>query len=48
MCLFLRAALERNNWSRKETARELNLDPSTLYRKIKKLGIEIPSRAGGS
>ena len=40
--LFLMAALKRNNWSRKETAKELNMAPSTLYRKIRKLGIKIP------
>jgi len=39
--LFIIAALKRNNWSRRNTARELNIAPSTLYRKIKKLGINI-------
>ncbi len=40
--LFLIAALKRNNWSRKETARQIGVDPSTLYRKIKKLELKIP------
>ncbi|MBN2225804.1 MAG: sigma 54-interacting transcriptional regulator [candidate division Zixibacteria bacterium] len=40
--LFLIAALKRNNWSRKETARQIGIDPSTLYRKIKKLKLKIP------
>jgi len=40
--LFLLAALKRNNWSRKETARQIGINPSTLYRKIKKLGLKIP------
>jgi len=40
--LFIIAALKRNNWSRKDTAKELKITPSTLYRKIKKLGISIP------
>lgn len=40
--LFLIAALKRNNWSRKATAQEIGVDPSTLYRKIKKLGLKIP------
>ncbi len=40
--LFLTAALKRNNWSRQETARELGVNPSTLYRKIKKLGLKFP------
>jgi PAS domain S-box-containing protein len=40
--LFLIAALKRNNWSRKDTAAQIGIDPSTLYRKIKKLGLKIP------
>jgi PAS domain S-box-containing protein len=40
--LFIIAALKKNNWSRKKTAKELNIAPSTLYRKIKKLGLSIP------
>jgi PAS domain S-box-containing protein len=44
--LFLIAALKRNNWSRKDTARQIGVDPSTLYRKIKKLGLKIPNSEG--
>ena len=40
--LFIIATLKKNDWSRKDTAKELNITPSTLYRKIKKLGISIP------
>jgi DNA-binding NtrC family response regulator len=40
--LFIMAALKRNDWSRKETAKELGINPSTLYRKIKKLGLTVP------
>ncbi|MBD3169775.1 MAG: PAS domain-containing protein [candidate division Zixibacteria bacterium] len=40
--LFILAALKRNNWSRKETSRELGIHPTTLYRKIKKLGLKAP------
>jgi len=40
--LFIIAALKRNNWSRKDTAIELRINTSTLYRKIKKLGLKIP------
>jgi len=40
--LFLIGALKRNNWSRKDTATEIGINPSTLYRKIKKLGLNIP------
>ena len=43
--LFIIAALKRNNWSRKETARQIGVNPSTLYRKIKKLGLKIPGRS---
>jgi len=41
--LFLIAALKRSNWSRKDTAKEIGINPSTLYRKIKKLGLKIPN-----
>jgi PAS domain S-box-containing protein len=40
--LFIMAALKRNNWSRQETAKELGVNPSTLYRKIRKLHLTIP------
>ena len=40
--LFIIAALKRNSWSRKKTAEELGIDTSTLYRKIKKLGLKVP------
>jgi len=41
--LFLIGALKRNNWSRKDTAAEIGINPSTLYRKIKKLGLTLPN-----
>ncbi len=40
--LFLIAALKRNNWSRKDTAQYLGINSSTLYRKIRKLGLTLP------
>ncbi len=40
--LFLIAALKRNNWNRKKTAKELNVHPSTIYRKLKKVGFKAP------
>jgi PAS domain S-box-containing protein len=40
--LFVLSALKRNNWSRKDTAKELGINTSTLYRKIKRLGLKIP------
>jgi len=33
--LFLLPVLKRNNWSREEMAKELAINSSTLYRKIK-------------
>jgi transcriptional regulator with PAS, ATPase and Fis domain len=42
--LFIIAALKRNNWSRKKTAEELGINTSTLYRKIKKLGLKVPDK----
>ncbi len=41
--LFLIAALKRNNWNRQKTAKELNINPSTLYRKLKKLNMKPPN-----
>jgi PAS domain S-box-containing protein len=40
--LFLEAALERNGWNRAATARELGVHKTTLWRKMKRLGIEPP------
>ncbi|OIP63837.1 MAG: hypothetical protein AUK34_00925 [Ignavibacteria bacterium CG2_30_36_16] len=33
--------LKKNNYSRAEAAKELNINPSTLWRKMKKLEIEL-------
>jgi DNA-binding NtrC family response regulator len=35
----IRRTLERNRYSRAKTARELGMHPTTLWRKMKKLGI---------
>ncbi len=35
-------ALERNGWNKSATAKELGIDPSTLWRKLKKYGITRP------
>jgi PAS domain S-box-containing protein len=43
---FLREALARNRWSRQETARELGIHKTTLHRKIRRLGIELPPMDG--
>jgi len=41
-------ALKRNNFSRKATARELGMHKSTLFRKIKRLGLALPEKNGRS
>ena len=39
---FLREALERNNWNRMETAAELGMHSTTLWRKMKRLDLQDP------
>jgi len=41
---FLRSALRRNNWNRLETARQLGMHKTTLFRKIRSLGLDVPRR----
>jgi len=41
-------ALKRNGWNRLAAARELGIHKSTLFRKVKTLGIELPKRDGRS
>ncbi len=43
---FILEALKRNGWNREQTARELGMHKTTLWRKIRRLGIELPSRDG--
>ena len=38
------AALERNNYNRQAAARTLGIHKTTMYRKIKALGIQLPTR----
>jgi PAS domain S-box-containing protein len=45
---FIVAELERNNWNRRATARQLGIDKSTLYRKIRAFGIKLPNQDGRS
>ncbi len=40
-------ALRRNRWNRLETARELGIHKTTLFRKIHKLGIRLPAGKDG-
>lgn len=39
---FLKTVLEKNNWNRQAAARELGIHKTTLYRKIKSLGLDPP------
>jgi PAS domain S-box-containing protein len=40
--LHITRALERNDWNRGKTAKDLGIDASTLWRKMKRFGIESP------
>jgi len=44
----IRAALERNGYNRLAAAKELRVHKTTLFRKIRKLGIALPERDGRS
>ena len=44
----IRTALERNGDNRAAAARELGIHKTTLFRKIRKLGIALPARDGRS
>jgi transcriptional regulator with PAS, ATPase and Fis domain len=46
--LYITEALRRHNGNRAAAARELGINPSTLFRKIKSLKIETPTSDGGS
>jgi len=46
--ILIADALRRHRGSRKRAARDLGIDPSTLYRKIKSLGVETPPTDGRS
>lgn len=43
---FLTSVLRRNGWSRMKTASQLGIHKSTLFRKIRALGIRTPDRKG--
>jgi PAS domain S-box-containing protein len=45
---YILDALRRNNWHRQKTARELGINKSTLYRKMRKFKIESPDLNGRS
>ncbi|OQW99300.1 MAG: Fis family transcriptional regulator [Desulfobacteraceae bacterium A6] len=44
----IHAALERNHYNRLAAARELGVHKTTLFRRMKKLGISLPNRDGRS
>jgi PAS domain S-box-containing protein len=44
----IQAALERNSFNRTAAARELGVHKTTLFRRMKKLGIALPERDGRS
>ena len=45
---FIYEALRKNNWNRKDTAAQMGIHPATLWRKIKRLNLEIPKENGRS
>lgn len=45
---MIMAALKRNHYNRTAAASELKMHKSTLYRKIKRIGIELPEKDGRS
>ena len=44
---IIRAALEANNWSRQETAKALDINRTTLYKKMKRYGLEDEAQRKG-
>ena len=46
--LLITDALKRHNGNRTAAARQLGINPSTLFRKVKSLGIELPDSDGRS
>ena len=45
---FLREVLARNGWNRQAAARELGIHKTTLHRKIRRLGMDLPPVDGRS
>jgi len=45
---FIISVLKKNDWNRLATANDLKIHKTTLFRKIKKLGIQLPNQDGRS
>ncbi len=45
---FIYETLRKNNWNRTATALQMGIHPTTLWRKIKRLNLEIPKQDGRS
>ena len=45
---FIISVLKKNDWNRLATANDLKIHKTTLFRKIKKLGIQLPDQDGRS
>ena len=43
--LIILQCLRENNWNRNETADQLGINRTTLYKKMKKLGLDTPEYA---
>jgi transcriptional regulator of acetoin/glycerol metabolism len=43
---ILLAALKANEWNRQETAKQLDINRTTLYKKMKQHGLDLPEGAG--
>ncbi len=43
---FIMDVLRKNDWNRRSAAAELGIHKTTLWRKIKKLGLKLPARDG--
>jgi DNA-binding NtrC family response regulator len=44
--MHITEAIRRHGGNRTAAARELGINPSTLFRKVRSLGIELPDRDG--
>ena len=44
---IIHAALENNSWNRQETAKALNINRTTLYKKMKRYGLEDEAQRMG-